>query len=90
MVLLAALGHTPGGQPKNIIGGNLIGACVGMIFSHIIPAEFDWISGALSVSLTIVLMQVTDTLHPPAGKIFFIFFLKKKKNRIFLFCSKML
>jgi CBS domain-containing membrane protein len=74
MVLLAALPHTPGAQPKNILGGNLIGATVGVILSHVIPTDYDWIAGALTVGLAIVLMQLTDTLHPPAGAALFYFF----------------
>src|SRR5207237_225122 len=91
MVLLSALQHTPGAQPKNIIGGNLIGAIVGVILSHVIPSDYDWISGALAVSLTILFMQLSDTLHPPAGMVFFYFliiyycFFTSTETIIFLF-----
>ncbi len=31
------------------------------------PQEFAWLSSALSVSLAIVSMQMTKTMHPPGG-----------------------
>ncbi len=53
-------------QPRNLIGGHLICALVGVSIHKLFPAEV-WLTAALSVSLSIVLMQITKTLHPPGG-----------------------
>jgi CBS-domain-containing membrane protein len=53
-------------QPRNLIGGHLICALVGVTFYKLLPDQV-WLSSALSVSISIVLMQITKTLHPPGG-----------------------
>lgn len=52
-------------QPRNVIGGHLICAIVGVTFNYLLPQS--WLAAALAVSVSIVLMQVTKTLHPPGG-----------------------
>jgi CBS-domain-containing membrane protein len=46
-----------------LLGGHVI---VGVTIYKFIPVEL-WLSSAFAVSLSIVLMQVTKTLHPPGG-----------------------
>jgi CBS-domain-containing membrane protein len=53
-------------QPRNLIGGHVICGLVGVTIHYLIPGEI-WLAGALAVSISIVLMQVTKTLHPPGG-----------------------
>lgn len=65
-VLLFGHINSPLAQPRNVIGGHMIGAIVGVSFFKLFPENL-WLSSALSVSLAIVLMQITRTLHPPAG-----------------------
>jgi CBS domain-containing membrane protein len=58
--------NSPLAQPRNLIGGHLVSALVGVTIHQLLPQEL-WLSAALSVSLSIVLMQITKTLHPPGG-----------------------
>jgi CBS domain-containing membrane protein len=65
-VLIYGIINSPLAQPRNLVGGHLISALVGVTVHRFIPQEL-WLSAALSVSLAIVLMQITKTLHPPGG-----------------------
>jgi len=65
-VLIYGVINSPMAQPRNLIGGHLICALVGVSIHKLFPAEV-WLTSALSVSLSIVLMQITKTLHPPGG-----------------------
>jgi len=65
-VLIYGTINSPFSQPRNLIGGHLVCAFVGVTIHKLIPGEV-WLSSALSVSVAIVLMQVTKTLHPPGG-----------------------
>lgn len=65
-VLIYGIINSPLAQPRNLIGGHLICALVGVTIYKLIPGQL-WLSSALSVSLSIVLMQITKTLHPPGG-----------------------
>lgn len=65
-VLIYGIINSPLAQPRNLIGGHVICAIVGVAMHKIIPHEI-WLSSALAVSLSIVLMQITKTLHPPGG-----------------------
>jgi CBS-domain-containing membrane protein len=64
-VLAFALPQSPLAQPRNLIGGHLISTAIGL-------AVFSWlgtspVSFGLAVGLAIAAMQLTGTLHPPAG-----------------------
>ena len=65
-VLIYGIVNSPLAQPRNLIGGHVICAIVGVTVHYIIPDEV-WLSSALAVSLSIVFMQITKTLHPPGG-----------------------
>ncbi len=64
-VLVFALPQSPLAQPRNLIGGHLISTAVGLGVYTLLGAH-PW-SFALGVGLAITLMQVTGTVHPPAG-----------------------
>jgi CBS domain-containing membrane protein len=64
-VLIYGIINSPLAQPRNLIGGHLICAITGVTIQHVIPEG--WIAAGLAVSLSIVLMQITKTLHPPGG-----------------------
>ena len=53
-------------QPKNLLGGHIISAFIGVSLYRYVPFDVD-ILGALAVSLSIVAMHFTTTLHPPGG-----------------------
>lgn len=65
-VLIYGAINSPLAQPRNLIGGHLISALVGVSIHKLVPGEV-WLTSALSVSVAIVLMQITKTLHPPGG-----------------------
>jgi len=65
-VLVYGIINSPLAQPRNLIGGHLVCAFVGVTIHKLLPGEL-WLSSALSVSLSIVAMQITKTLHPPGG-----------------------
>ena len=65
-VLIYGAINSPLAQPRNLIGGHIVSAIVGVTVHKLIPSE-TWLSSALSVALSIVFMQITKTLHPPGG-----------------------
>jgi CBS domain-containing membrane protein len=65
-VLIYGVINSPLAQPRNLIGGHVICALTGVTIHYVIPSEV-WLAGALAVSVSIVLMQITKTLHPPGG-----------------------
>lgn len=65
-VLVYGVIQSPLAQPRNLIGGHLISATVGVLVAYILP-DILWIAAPLAVSQSIVLMQITKTLHPPGG-----------------------
>jgi CBS-domain-containing membrane protein len=64
-VLIYGVIQSPLAQPRNLIGGHLICAFVGVTVRYLVPEI--WFAAALAVSSSIVLMQITRTLHPPGG-----------------------
>lgn len=65
-VLVYGVIQSPLAQPRNLIGGHLVSALVGVTVQQLAP-DILWITAPLAVSLSIVLMQITKTLHPPGG-----------------------
>ena len=65
-VLIYGVINSPLAQPRNLIGGHLVCAVIGVTVHKLIPNEI-WLASALAVALTIVAMQITKTLHPPGG-----------------------
>lgn len=65
-VLIYGAIQSPLAQPRNLIGGHVLSALVGVITYKIIP-DVIWLSAPLAVAFSIVLMQYTKTLHPPGG-----------------------
>ncbi len=53
-------------QPRNLLGGHIISAFIGISLYKYIPLNIELLS-ALAVSLSIVAMHYTVTLHPPGG-----------------------
>jgi CBS domain-containing membrane protein len=65
-VLVYGAIQSPLAQPRNLVGGHLISAFVGVTIYKLIPDPV-WISAPLAVSFSIIFMQITKTLHPPGG-----------------------
>lgn len=65
-VLIYGAIQSPLAQPRNLIGGHVISALVGVTVFKLVP-DIIWLNAPLAVALSIVAMQVTRTLHPPGG-----------------------
>ena len=65
-VLVYGVIESPLAQPRNLIGGHVVSALIGVTVQKLVP-DILWIAAPLAVSLSIVLMQITKTLHPPGG-----------------------
>jgi len=73
-VLLYAAPNSPLAQPRNLIGGHIISAIIGVICFYIIQSDtLFWLRASLSVSISITAMNLTKTLHPPAAATSLIF-----------------
>src|SRR5215208_5029029 len=65
-VLVYGVIQSPLAQPRNLIGGHLVSAIVGVTVQQFVP-DIVYLTAPLAVSLAIVGMQITKTLHPPGG-----------------------
>lgn len=65
-VLVYGVIQSPLAQPRNLIGGHVISAIIGVTVYKFLP-EILWLTAPLAVASSIVLMQITKTLHPPGG-----------------------
>ncbi|NQD71448.1 HPP family protein [Sphingobacterium shayense] len=65
-VLVYGAIDSPLAQPRNLIGGHVVSAFVGVTIGQFFP-DIIWLKAPLAVALCIVSMQVTRTLHPPGG-----------------------
>ena len=58
--------RSPLAQPRNLMGGHILSAIVGVacykLFHHV-----PWLAEAMAVATAIALMHATRTLHPPGG-----------------------
>jgi len=68
-VLLFAAPQAPLSQPRNVLGGHIMSCAIGVGCHEFIslPMGSPALAAALAVSGSIMLMQVTRSLHPPAG-----------------------
>jgi len=65
-VLLYAAPRSDLAQPRNVVGGHVLSALVGVTAHRVLPGHPE-VAAALAVATAIALMQVTLTLHPPGG-----------------------
>ncbi|MDO9551532.1 HPP family protein [Rhodonellum sp.] len=69
-VLLFGAPNSPLAQPRNMIFGSLLSAIIGVtVYALFHNIGYFWFSSGLAVSLSILAMQFTKTLHPPGGAI---------------------
>lgn len=64
-VLLFGFPDSPFSQPRNVIAGHFLATLTGLVFLTLFGAH--WWSMALATGTAIALMQITRTVHPPAG-----------------------
>jgi len=65
-VLVYGAIKSPLAQPRNLVGGHIISGLVGAACWQVFGGTV-WLAAALAVSLAIVAMLATKTLHPPGG-----------------------
>ncbi len=65
-VLIYAVPQSDLSQPRNLIGGHIISALIGVSLYKFLQLDVA-ILAALAVSISIVVMHFTLTLHPPGG-----------------------
>uniref|UniRef100_A0A1D2A0B0 HPP transmembrane region domain-containing protein n=1 Tax=Auxenochlorella protothecoides TaxID=3075 RepID=A0A1D2A0B0_AUXPR len=62
-VLLFAVTESKLAQPRNFVGGQILGALVGLGIRHAIHVP--WVASPLAMALSLTGMQLTSTTHPP-------------------------
>jgi CBS-domain-containing membrane protein len=65
-VLVFGASKSPLAQPRNLVGGHVFSALIGVACFKLLHAE-PWLAASLAVSTSIAVMHLTRTLHPPAG-----------------------
>jgi CBS-domain-containing membrane protein len=81
VVLVMAAPDSPQAQPRNILGGHVLSALAGLGV-WLALGESPWAAG-LAVAIAIAAMQLTRTLHPPAG-IHALLFVTMKLSWVFV------
>ncbi len=65
-VLIYGAIKSPLAQPRNLVGGHIISAIIGVACYKLFPAQL-WLASSLAVATAIAVMHATKTLHPPGG-----------------------
>lgn len=69
-VLIYGAVNSPFAQPRNVVGGHLVSAATGVLVYQLMGTG--WLSITLAVSLAILFMLLTRTVHPPGGATAFV------------------
>jgi CBS-domain-containing membrane protein len=64
-VLLFSIPASPLARPRNVVGGHVLSALVGLVVLHLVGASL--LAMAIGVGCAIAVMRLTGTTHPPAG-----------------------
>ena len=65
-VLLYGAIRSPLAQPRNLIGGHVFSAVIGVAVHNILGHHL-WLAAPIAVATAIAVMHATKTLHPPGG-----------------------
>ena len=65
-VLIYGAIRSPLAQPRNLLGGHILSAVIGVTAFHWLGGQ-PWLAAAVAVSTAIAIMHLTKTLHPPGG-----------------------
>ncbi len=65
-VLIYGAIRSPLAQPRNLVGGHVISAVIGVTCYKLFPSD-PWLASSCAVATAIAVMQATKTLHPPGG-----------------------
>ncbi|MCX5892807.1 MAG: HPP family protein [Deltaproteobacteria bacterium] len=77
-VLIYGAIKSPLAQPRNLVGGHLISALIG-VTAYKLLFPFPWLAAAVAVATSIAVMHATKTLHPPGGATALIFVMGSPK-----------
>jgi CBS domain-containing membrane protein len=66
-VLVFAISHSPLAQPWPLVGGSILPALIGVSCWKLVPDTL--LAAALSISLSLIVMQLLRCLHPPGGSL---------------------
>jgi CBS-domain-containing membrane protein len=65
-VLIYGAIRSPLAQPRNLIGGHVISAVIGVTTYNLLNSHM-WLAASIAVATAIAIMHATKTLHPPGG-----------------------
>ncbi|MEW6714841.1 MAG: HPP family protein [Nitrospirota bacterium] len=65
-VLIYGAVKSPLAQPRNLLGGHIFSALIGVASYQIFGGNM-WLASAIAVATAIAVMHATKTLHPPGG-----------------------
>jgi CBS-domain-containing membrane protein len=65
-VLIYGAIRSPLAQPRNLLGGHVFSAVIG-VAAYNIFGDHNWLAAAIAVATAVAFMHVTKTLHPPGG-----------------------
>jgi len=65
-VLIYGAISSPLAQPRNLVGGHILSAIIGVACYQLLGGHL-WLASSISVATAIAAMQLTKTLHPPGG-----------------------
>mmetsp|Transcript_28155 Transcript_28155/g.71777 ORF Transcript_28155/g.71777 Transcript_28155/m.71777 type:complete len:296 (-) Transcript_28155:952-1839(-) len=66
-VLLFGVPESKLAQPRNFLGGHVLSALIGVVFRAVMGRRLVWLAGSLAMATSLVVMQATQTVHPPGG-----------------------
>eukprot|EP01113_Clastostelium_recurvatum_P047643 TRINITY_DN8533_c0_g1_i1.p1 TRINITY_DN8533_c0_g1~~TRINITY_DN8533_c0_g1_i1.p1 ORF type:complete len:238 (+),score=26.94 TRINITY_DN8533_c0_g1_i1:210-923(+) len=67
-ILIYGVPKSPLAQPRNLLGGHLVSAIVGCVSrAAFLDSVGAWFAVSMAVPTALVLMDFTDTTHPPGG-----------------------
>ena len=65
-VLLYGAIKSPLAQPRNLLGGHIFSAVIGVACYQLLGSHM-WLAASVAVATAIAFMHATKTLHPPGG-----------------------
>ena len=65
-VLLYGAPRSPLAQPRNLLGGHILSAAIGVLCWKLMSQHL-WLAESMAVATAIAVMHGTRTLHPPGG-----------------------
>ena len=65
-VLIYGAIKSPLAQPRNLLGGHVFSALIG-VSAHMALPGHSWLAAPLAVATAVMVMHATKTLHPPGG-----------------------